>query len=106
MRFRFGFNGQENDNEVKGTGNSYNFNARIYDSRLGRMLSLDPAMKKYPSISPYAAFGLNPIMFTDMSGATLQVAGNQTAAIADLYSIIPPESAAFFEVVNSTITTI
>ncbi len=34
-KYRFGFNGKENDNEIQGDGNSYDFGARIYDSRLG-----------------------------------------------------------------------
>ena len=45
-KYRFGFNGKENDNEVKGAGNSLDFGARIYDSRLGRWLSCDPSEKK------------------------------------------------------------
>ncbi|HUM47427.1 MAG TPA: hypothetical protein PLD84_10885, partial [Chitinophagales bacterium] len=32
--YRFGFNGKENDNEAKGSGNSVEFGARIYDPRL------------------------------------------------------------------------
>jgi RHS repeat-associated protein len=45
--YRFGFNGQEKDDEVKVEGNSLDFGARIYDSRLGRWLSLDPLQAKY-----------------------------------------------------------
>ena len=41
-KYRWGFNGKETDNEVKGNGNSLDFGARIYDSRLGRWLSVDP----------------------------------------------------------------
>lgn len=40
--YRYGFNGKENDNEVKGTGNSVDFGARIYDPRIGRWLTTDP----------------------------------------------------------------
>ena len=40
--YRYGFNGKENDNEVKGNGNSLDFGARIYDPRLGRWMSPDP----------------------------------------------------------------
>lgn len=32
--YRYGFNGKEKDDELKGEGNSYNFEARIYDSRV------------------------------------------------------------------------
>ena len=66
--YRFGFNGMEKDNEVKGIGNSMDFGARIYDSRLGKWLSTDPLQKKYPSLSPYNFVANNPIMFIDPDG--------------------------------------
>jgi hypothetical protein len=34
--YRFGFNGKENDNEVKGEGNQQDYGMRVYDTRLGR----------------------------------------------------------------------
>ena len=34
--YRYGFNGKENDNEVKGEGNQQDYGLRIYDPRLGR----------------------------------------------------------------------
>ena len=40
--YRFGFNGMEKDDEVKGSGNQYDYGFRIYDPRLGRFLSVDP----------------------------------------------------------------
>ena len=52
--YRFGFQGQEVDNEVKGDGNSVNYKYRIHDPRLGRFLSIDPLFKDYPWKSPYA----------------------------------------------------
>jgi len=66
--YLFGFNGKENDNEIKGDGNSLDFGARIYDSRLGRWLSLDPEMKNYPNMSPYNYCANNPIKFVDFGG--------------------------------------
>jgi RHS repeat-associated protein len=66
--YRFGFNGKEKDDEVKGKGNSYDFGARIYDPRLGRWLSLDPLQAKYPNLSPYQFTGNNPIKFVDFDG--------------------------------------
>lgn len=66
--YRFGFNGMELDNEIKGTGNSYDFGARIYDSRVGRWLSLDPLANKYPNQTPYHFTGNNPILFVDYDG--------------------------------------
>jgi RHS repeat-associated protein len=67
-RYRFGFNGKEKDDELKGSGNSYDFDARIYDPRLGRWLSCDPLAIKYPFASPYN-FALNtPIQAVDPDG--------------------------------------
>jgi len=37
--YRYGFNGMEKDDEVKGEGNSLDFGARIYDPRVGRWMS-------------------------------------------------------------------
>ena len=51
--YRFGFNGVERDDEIKGAENSYDFLFRIYDPRLGRFLSTDPLEKEYPWNSPY-----------------------------------------------------
>ncbi|MFC2131103.1 RHS repeat-associated core domain-containing protein [Bacteroidota bacterium] len=70
--YRYGFNSMEKDDEVKGTGNSLDFGARVYDSRLGRWLSLDPLMSKYPDISPYNAMGNNPILCIDPEGMEIQ----------------------------------
>lgn len=66
--YRYGFNGQEKDNEVKGNGNSYTTEFRQYDPRLGRWLSLDPLAYKFPWQSPYAAFDNDPISKTDPNG--------------------------------------
>ncbi|MBA3680487.1 MAG: hypothetical protein H0W73_04890 [Bacteroidetes bacterium] len=66
--YRYGFNGKEKDDEVKGSGNSLDFGARIYDPRLGKWLSLDPSARKYPDWSPYKAFKDNPIIYQDPDG--------------------------------------
>jgi RHS repeat-associated protein len=65
--YRYGFNGMEKDNEVKGKGNSYTTQFRQYDSRLGRWLSTDPVT--HPQYSPYSAFDNNPVYYADPSGA-------------------------------------
>ncbi len=65
---RYEFNGKENDNEVKGEGNAYDFGNRIYDPRLANWLSVDPLQYKYPGESPYLYTGGNPIIFTDPDG--------------------------------------
>ncbi len=48
------FNGKEKDDEVKGSGNSYDYGARIYDARLGKFLSVDPLFRNFTWNSPYA----------------------------------------------------
>jgi RHS repeat-associated protein len=52
--YRYGFQGQEKDDEIKGEGNSLNYTFRMHDPRVGRFLSLDPLAKQYPHNSPYA----------------------------------------------------
>jgi RHS repeat-associated protein len=66
--YRYGFNGKENDNEVKGEGNQQDYGLRIYDPRLGRFLSVDPLTGSYPWYSPYQFAGNNPIKFIDLDG--------------------------------------
>ncbi len=59
--YRYGFNGKENDNEVKGEGNQQDYGLRVYDTRLGRFLSVDPLAKDYPWNSTYT-FAENDIL--------------------------------------------
>jgi RHS repeat-associated protein len=66
--YRFGFNGKENDNEVKGEGNQQDYGMRIYDPRIAKFLSVDPITKEYPELTPYQ-FGSNrPIDGIDQDG--------------------------------------
>src|SRR5690606_37327678 len=51
--YRYGFNGMEKDDEVKGKGNHVDFGARGYDPRLGRWLSVDPKTNSIAFDSPY-----------------------------------------------------
>jgi RHS repeat-associated protein len=89
MEYRYGFNGMEKDNEAKGTGNSYDFGARMHDPRLGRWLSVDPKAAKYPGMSPYNFAGNSPMYFIDPGGETLKVAGHINQAVNDLKSMVP-----------------
>jgi RHS repeat-associated protein len=66
--YRYGFNGKENDNEVKGEGNQQDYGMRVYDSRLGRFLSTDPISKSYPMLTPYQFASNRPIDGIDMDG--------------------------------------
>ena len=66
--YRYGFNGKENDNEVKGEGNQQDYGMRIYDPRLGRFLSVDPLQKDYPELTPYQFASNTPIQAIDLDG--------------------------------------
>ncbi|MEN9303960.1 MAG: hypothetical protein RL264_2389 [Bacteroidota bacterium] len=48
--YRDGYQGSEKDDEMKGSGNSYDFGARIYDSRVGRWWSMDPVNQLIASL--------------------------------------------------------
>jgi RHS repeat-associated protein len=52
--YRYGFQGQEKDDEVKGEGNSLNYTFRMHDPRVGRFLSRDLLSSEFPWNSPYA----------------------------------------------------
>jgi RHS repeat-associated protein len=66
--YRYGFNGKENDSEIKGEGNEQDYGMRIYDPRLGKFLSVDPLTKDYPWYTPYQFAGNMPIRAIDLDG--------------------------------------
>lgn len=65
--YAFGFSGFERDDELKGEGNSYYTQERLFDPRLGRWLSPDPVQLAHSS--PYAGFSNNPTRYGDPRGA-------------------------------------
>jgi RHS repeat-associated protein len=67
--YRYGFNGQEQDNEVAGTGNVMTAEFWEYDTRLGKRWNIDPMSAEKPWMSPYHAFSNNPILNVDPNGA-------------------------------------
>jgi RHS repeat-associated protein len=67
-KYRFGFNGKENDDDVKGEGNQQDYGMRIYDPRVGRFLSVDPITNKYPELTPYQFASNTPIQAIDLDG--------------------------------------
>jgi len=71
--YRYGFNGKENDNEVKGEGNQQDYGFRIYDPRLGRFLSVDPLTAEYPWNSAYAFAENDVLRSIDLEGAEKDV---------------------------------
>jgi RHS repeat-associated protein len=67
--YRYGFQGQEMDDEVKGEGNSYTTHFRQLDPRIGRWLSIDPKATAWET--PYASMGNNPIFYNDVLGDSI-----------------------------------
>jgi RHS repeat-associated protein len=67
-QYRYGFNGKEEDDEVKGDGNQQDYGMRIYDTRLGRFLSVDPITSKYPELTPYQFASNSPVAGVDFDG--------------------------------------
>jgi len=66
--YRYGYQGSEKDDEVKGQGNSYTTEYRQLDVRIGRWLTIDPLNAKYPGMSPYTSMNNNPITTNDQLG--------------------------------------
>jgi len=66
--YRYGFNGMEKDDEFTNSTSHLDFGARIYDSRIGRWMSVDPLYKDFPSESNYIVSGDSPIIMIDVGG--------------------------------------
>lgn len=71
--YRYGFNGKEKDDEVKGSGNSLNFGARLYDARVGRFFKTDNFKSNFLNFSPYIFAGNRPIDGVDVNGDSLYI---------------------------------
>ncbi|AMO20670.2 RHS repeat-associated core domain-containing protein [Flavobacterium columnare] len=66
--YRYGFQGQEKDDQIKGEGNSLNYTFRMHDPRVGRFFAVDPLARDYPWNSPYAFSENDPINYVDLEG--------------------------------------
>jgi RHS repeat-associated protein len=87
--YRYGFNGKENSPEI--TNGAVSFEARIYDARIGRFLSLDPLQTKYPSDAPYIFAGNTPIGAIDVDGKYKIVVHLQYNAETKKYTLLRVE---------------
>lgn len=67
-QYRYGFNGHEKDDELKGEGNSYDMGLRNYDPRVAKMFSVDPRASEYPWQSSYAYHMNSPVKIIDFLG--------------------------------------
>lgn len=76
-KYRFGFNGQEKENEISGNdGGHISYKYSIQDVRLGRFLSVDPLAASYPWNSTYAFAENKVIQFVDLEGLEVGEPGN------------------------------
>ena len=66
--YRYGFQGQERDDEVKGLANHMSFKNYGYDPRIGRRWQVDPEIKRGPQFSPFIFTFDNPTNFVDENG--------------------------------------
>ena len=64
--YRYGYQGSERDDEIKGQGNYYTTFFRGLDPRLGKWLSVDPKASAWES--PYVSMGNNPVWYNDQLG--------------------------------------
>jgi RHS repeat-associated protein len=68
-KYKYGFNGKENDNETVETGEgTQDYGFRIYNPALGRFFSVDPLTHVYPFYTPYQFAGNKPIKYVDVDG--------------------------------------
>jgi RHS repeat-associated protein len=109
--YRFGFQGQEGDDEIKGDGNSVNYSFRMHDPRLGRFFAVDPLSRQYASITVYSFSHNRVIDCKELEGKELDPAITITATqntSCNLYMItgedlIEKTSSVFFEKSNFTL---
>jgi hypothetical protein len=66
--YRFTFQSQESDNEIRGKGNSLNYKFRMHDPRIGRFFAVDPLAAKYPYYTPYSFSGNTVINSIELEG--------------------------------------
>jgi RHS repeat-associated protein len=82
--YRYGFQGQEKDDEVKGEGNSVNYKYRMHDPRIGRFFAVDPLESDYPFNSPYAFSENKVIQYVELEGLEVGEPGFNSARGAEL----------------------
>ena len=66
--YRWGFNGQENDNEVIGKGRWQDYGSRQYRPDIARFIAVDPLARQFAWLTPYNFAGNSPIAFIDLYG--------------------------------------
>jgi RHS repeat-associated protein len=85
--YRYGFNGKEKDDEIKGEGLQYDYGFRIYDPRIGKFLSQDPLFKSFPWLTPYQFASNSPIWAVDLDGLESKIVILGYDGIPTIYKI-------------------
>jgi RHS repeat-associated protein len=106
--YRFGFQGQEKDNEIKGEGNSLNYTFRMHDPRVGRFFAVDPLAGKYPYNSPYAfsenrvidGVELEGLEYVSSDAKVTKQVGNEDGTYSNIESTFGAEFGDLFELVQ------
>lgn len=75
-KYRWGYNNQEEINEIKGTGNYLDFAFRGCDPRLGRFFAVDPLAREFAYNSPYAFAENRVIDGKELEGLEVLLIGN------------------------------
>ncbi len=90
---KFGFQGQEEDDEIKGEGNSVNYTFRMHDPRLGRFFAIDPLAAKYPWNSTYAFSENIVINAIELEGLEAYfIHGTKKTLVSDWTSMVGPQN--------------
>jgi RHS repeat-associated protein len=76
--YNIGFQGQEEDDELKGEGNMISYKYRLDDTRLGRFFSVDPLKMDFPWNSSYAFSENRVIDGIELEGLEVVLIGQQT----------------------------
>jgi RHS repeat-associated protein len=92
--YSFGFNGKDKESEFN--SGAYDFGARSYNARLGRMFSVDPCVNLIASLSSYCFAGNSVIIYVDYSGAILDF------PLAPDGKDLSDEEALFWEIYNQS----
>src|SRR5690606_14913085 len=85
--YRYGFQGQEMDDELKGEGNSVNYRYRMHDPRVGRFFTPDPLTHQYPWYTPYSFSGNKVIHAIELEGLEEYVVTTNTDWRIRMYKV-------------------
>ncbi len=95
--YRYGFQGQEKDDELKGEGNSLNYTFRMHDPRVGRFFATDPSFKSFPWNSSYAFSENRVIDGIELEGREWSTTEDKTEVNVNVKFSIDTETVTFNE---------